>query len=158
MAQHVLGIFETQEAARTAVDAISRFVPRDRVSLVTKADQIPDYAEKTYETDNIVDGTMIGAALGTVVGLTTGFATAMYPGAGNLLVSIGPLAAGMYGAWSGGMLGGLIDLGISSPNAQEIHQAVENGKILLAAEVQPENHQLVEQLFIDYGGESVVTR
>jgi len=158
LAQHVLGIFETQEAARAAVDAICPYVPRDRISLVSKAEQIPDYAEKTYETDNIVDGTLIGAALGTVVGLTTGFATAMYPGAGALLVSIGPLAAGFYGAWSGGMLGGLIDLGISAPNAQQIHQEVENGKILLAAEVGPENHQLVEQLFIDYGGESIITR
>jgi uncharacterized membrane protein len=158
MAQHVFGLFQTTEAARTLVSALASYVPHDRISVITKADQLPDYTQEQHETDNIVDGTLIGAAIGGVLGITAAFATALYPTAGNLLITLGPLAGGAYGAWSGGVLGGLIDLGISEPSARHIHDQVERGQILLTAEVSDENKREVEQLFHDYGADSVIAR
>ncbi|MGZ4105820.1 MAG: hypothetical protein ACXVDE_00435 [Tumebacillaceae bacterium] len=158
MAQHVFGLFQTKEAARSLIGALSPFVSHDRISVFTKADQLPDYATEHHETDSILDGTLIGAAIGGVLGITAAFATALYPTAGNLLVTLGPLAGGAYGLWSGGMLGGLIDLGISEPSARHIHNAIEHGHILLTAEVTDDNKHQVEQLFKDYGADSVITR
>ena len=158
MAQHVLGLFETQEAVRAMVSVLSPYVPHDRVSVIAKADQLPDYATKQYETDGVIDGTLIGAAIGGVIGLTAALTTALYPTASMMAITLGPWAGASYGFWSGGMLGGLIDLGISPPNAQHYHDQVERGMILLSAEVTPENHDLVRQLFLDHGADAVVTR
>jgi uncharacterized membrane protein len=158
MAQHVFGLFQTTEAARTLVGALGTYVPHDRLSVVTKADQLPGYTQEQHETDNIIDGTLIGAAIGGVFGITAAFATALSPTAGNLLVTLGPLAGGAYGVWSGGALGALIDLGISEPSARHIHNEVERGAILLSAEVNDENKDQVEQLFHDYGADSVIVR
>ncbi|ASS74860.1 hypothetical protein CIG75_07625 [Tumebacillus algifaecis] len=158
MAQHVFGLFETQEAARSVIGALSPFVSQDKVSAITKSDQLPDYVEKQYETDNVVDGTLIGAGIGAVLGLTAGFASAMYPAAGNLLITLGPLAGAFYGSWSGGVVGGLVDLGISPPHAEHYHDQVANGKILLTAEVSEEHLQTVEQLFQDHGADAVLVR
>ena len=158
MAQHVFGLFETQEAARTLVSELGRYVSHDKISVVTKADQLPEYATEQRETDNIVDGTLIGAAIGGVLGLSAAMATAFYPTAGTLLVTLGPLAGAFYGTWSGGMVGALVDIGISPPNAQHYHDQVEQGKILLSAEVDEQNRDLVGQLFQDYGADSVLVR
>ncbi|TCP54711.1 uncharacterized protein DUF1269 [Tumebacillus sp. BK434] len=158
MAQHVFGLFETQEAARAAISALSPYVPQDKVSAISKADQLPDYVEQQVETDNIIDGTLIGTGIGAVLGLTAGFATALYPTAGNLLITLGPLAGAFYGSWSGGMVGALVDIGISPPNAQHYHDQVAHGKILLTAEVTDDNRQMVEQLFQDHGADSVLVR
>ncbi|MBL0387193.1 DUF1269 domain-containing protein [Tumebacillus sp. ITR2] len=157
-ARHVFGVFETTEAARALITALSPYVPQDRISVVTKSDQLPDYATKQQETDNIVDGTLIGAAIGGVLGIGAAMATALYPTAGNLLITLGPLAGAAYGSWSGGALGALIDLGISPPNARYFHDAVERGNLLLSAEVQDDNQRVVEQLFHDYGADAVLTR
>ncbi|MCX7571294.1 DUF1269 domain-containing protein [Tumebacillus sp. DT12] len=158
MAQHVFGLFETQEAARTLVSELGRYVTHDKISVVTKADQLPEYTTEQRETDNIVDGTLIGAAIGGVLGLSAAMATAFYPTAGYLLVTLGPLAGAAYGTWSGGMVGALVDIGISPPNAQHFHDQVEQGKILLSAEVNEGNRDLVGQLFRDYGADSVLVR
>jgi uncharacterized membrane protein len=158
MARHVFGLLNSQEAARALVGALTPYVPHDRISVITKADQIPDYANTQYETDNIVDGTVIGAAIGGVLGLTASLASAFYPTAGALLVTLGPLAGAYYGTFSGGIVGALVDIGISPPNAAYIHEAVEQGRLLLSAEVTDENHDRVQQLFQDYGADSVLTR
>lgn len=158
MAQHIFGLLETQDATRVLIHRLQAHVPQDRISVFTRADQLPDYATKQYETDNIVDGTLIGAAIGGVLGLTATLATVLYPTAGSLVVSLGPLAGIAYGTWSGGMVGGLVDLGISPPGAQQLQRAVEAGQILVSAEVTPENHDMVQQLFRDYGADTVLTR
>lgn len=156
--RHVFGLFDTTEAARALITALGPYVPQDRISVVTKSDQLPDYATQQYETDNIVDGTLIGAAIGGVLGIGAAMASVLYPTAGNLLITLGPLAGAAYGTWSGGMLGALIDLGISPPNAQNFHDAVEQGKLLLSAEVEDHNERIVTQLFHDYGADSVLAR
>ncbi|KEO85037.1 DUF1269 domain-containing protein [Tumebacillus flagellatus] len=156
--RHVFGVFETTEAARALIGTLSPYVQQDRISVVTKPDQLPEYAAKQYETDNIVDGTLIGAAIGGVLGIGAAMTTALYPTAGNLLITLGPLAGAAYGTWSGGAIGALIDLGISPPNAKYFHDAVESGKLLLCAEVCGDNQRVVEQLFRDYGADAVLTR
>jgi uncharacterized membrane protein len=158
MAQHVFGLFETQEAARTLISELGRYVLHDKISVITKADQLPEYATEPRETDNIINGTLIGAAIGGFLGLGATLATAFYPTAGNLLVTLGPLAGATYGTWSGGMVGALVDIGISPPNAEHYHDQVAAGKILLSAEVTEENRDLVKQLFQDYGAEAVLVR
>lgn len=156
--RHVFGLFDTSEAARALVGALAPYVPQERISVITKSDQLPDYTTTQYETDNIVDGTLIGAAIGGVLGIGAAVATALYPTAGNLLITLGPLAGAAYGTMSGGALGGLIDLGISPPNAKYYQERVEQGKLLLSAEVQEENQRLVAQLFQDFGADAVLTR
>jgi len=36
-ARHVFGVFETTEAARALITALSPYVPQDRISVVTKS-------------------------------------------------------------------------------------------------------------------------
>ncbi|MFD2169087.1 hypothetical protein [Tumebacillus lipolyticus] len=158
MTQHVFGLFEREEAVRAMIGTLAPYVPTEKISAITKADQLPDYVEKQYETDNIVDGTLIGAGIGAVLGITAGFATALYPTAGSLLITLGPLAGAAYGSWSGGMVGALVDLGISAPNAEHYHREVASGKILLSAEVTDDNRELVQQLFLDHGADGVIVR
>ncbi|MGB8955665.1 MAG: hypothetical protein WCC10_09835 [Tumebacillaceae bacterium] len=158
MAEHVFGLFETQEAVRSMISVLSPYVPHDRISVITHADQLPDYATKQYETDSVIDGTLVGAAIGGVLGLGAALTTALYPTATMMAITLGPWAGASYGFWSGGMLGGLIDLGVSPPNAQHYHDQVERGMTLLSAEVTDENKGIVRQLFLDHGADAVLTR
>jgi len=155
MATHLYGLFETPEAARFVIDRIRLYVPEDKISIISRADHLPDKLKQQYETDNIVDGTLIGAALGGFLGVTATLATVFYPTAGNMLVSLGPLAGAAYGTWSGGMLGALIDLGISPLGAKELQRRIERGQLLVLAEVTPETHSAVEQLMLDYGADAI---
>lgn len=158
MAQHVFGLFETREAVRSMISVLSPYVPHDRISVITKADQLPEHATKQHETDSVFDGTLVGAAIGGVLGLGTALTTALHPTATMMAITLGPWAGAAYGFWSGGMLGGLIDLGISPPNAQHYQDQVERGMTLLSAEVTDENKGIVRQLFLDHGADAVLTR
>ena len=158
MAQHVFGLFETQEAVRSMISVLAPYVPQERISVITKSDSLPDYATKQHETDNVIDGTLVGAAIGGVLGLGAALTTALYPTATMMAIALGPWAGAAYGFWSGGIIGGLVDLGISPPNAQHYHDQVEQGMTLLSAEVTDENKGIVRQLFLDHGADAVLTR
>ncbi|WP_018130471.1 hypothetical protein [Effusibacillus pohliae] len=153
--KHVIGSFAKREAAEAVIRTLETRVPRERISLLTRADQIPQ-ADDPPKTDPPLEGGLLGAVVGGAIGLAFAAGSAMLPGGTPLMAGWGPLFGILYGGMSGGVLGGLIDLGISPPSAKTLADEVEAGKILVSAEVPEHETENVKKLLHDFGADQIV--
>ncbi|AGB40461.1 hypothetical protein Halha_0485 [Halobacteroides halobius DSM 5150] len=133
----VLGVFNNESEANNAVNKMKdKGISEDKISLVAKQNKDADIeagAEMTGTDQNLADGSVTGGALGGAAGILAGAGLLTIPGAGPFLAA-GPLAAGLTGAASGGVAGGLVDYGLDQQAGQRYAKRVEEGKILVAAE------------------------
>ncbi len=99
-------------------------------------------------------GAVSGAAVGLLVGLAVAGSTFVLPGVGAFLVG-GPLAAALTGAGigaaSGGLLGALIGAGIPEHEAHHYASGVEQGHILVSADVDDAVAPVVRRIFDEEG-------
>lgn len=155
MPKYVMGVFDTMEAAEAVVKKIVQKVNPGNISIITRKEEVPSPADSP-PVDSPVNGGLIGAALGGMLGLTYAGVSMVNPGSTSLIIGLGPLAGVMYGGYFGGILGALVDLGINPTSAKDVVDQVENGKILVAADVDESDQAAwVQQLLKEYGGESV---
>ncbi|MDD4263413.1 MAG: hypothetical protein PHI65_02820, partial [Firmicutes bacterium] len=75
-------------------------------------------------------GVVTGGAIGGVAGLLAGAGLLAIPGIGPL-VALGPLAATLGGAATGGVAGGLVDMGIPEDRGQYYENEVRSGRFLV---------------------------
>ncbi|WP_018250177.1 general stress protein [Orenia marismortui] len=133
----VLGLFNDQEAAKSAISSIKDLgISEDKISLVAKNGEDQDIeagAEMGAEGQNLVDGTTTGGAIGGVAGVLASAGLLAIPGLGPVLAA-GPIAAGLTGAAAGGVTGGLVDYGIDQQEGERYAGEVEGGNILVAVE------------------------
>lgn len=155
--KHVMGSFERQETAEAVIQALTRNIPKEKLSLITKPEQIPPQ-EDPPKMDLPVDGGLIGAAVGGAIGLAFAAGSFMLPGSTPLMVGWGPLFGILYGGMSGGVLGGLIDLGINPASAETLAKDVEAGKFLVSAEVSDQEAADVKKLMADFGADHVAVQ
>src|SRR5919202_4704448 len=135
MAQNVVGLFDSLEDARGAVqDLRDAGFAGDAISFVTRdaqgeyARQVgSDHATAEPEAVEGIDKMGAGAIIGGIAGLLIGMAAMAIPGIGPVIAT-GTFAtfvgAGMVGAVAGGILGTLIGLGISEKDAHVYAEGV----------------------------------
>ncbi|GAB6100184.1 membrane protein [Halanaerocella petrolearia] len=138
----VLGVFNGESEAKTAVDKMKeKGISEDKISLVAKQDgndNIEAGEEMAGNDQNLADGATTGGALGGAAGILAGAGLLAIPGVGPVLAA-GPVAAGLTGAATGGVAGGLVDYGLDQETGERYAGEVEQGKILVAAEDTDEN-------------------
>jgi uncharacterized membrane protein len=145
----VVGLFESPEEARRAVEALrGAGIRPEEVSLVVRDRR--EAVEPGVEPDEgAVVGALGGGVLGGLLGLAAGLAAMTVPGIGPVLAA-GPIAAtiagGALGAATGGLLGSLMDEGIPEQEARDYQAGVERGGILLAVSVRDDREAEVREI------------
>lgn len=140
MAKTVVGFFDTRDQAERAVESLVQagFV-RENISVATGD------LRSEVETPNI--GPLHGtggdsqagrdAAIGGLAGLVAGAVAASIPGIGPLL-AVGPLAAAVgglgIGAAAGGLIGWLVDRGVSEEEAQYYEEGLRRGGVVVSVD------------------------
>lgn len=132
MKQVLLGIFPKQEDADAALFELgdAGFISQE-VSVIANEDKM-----KEYQSGVGGEATVTGGILGGLAGLLIAATPVVLPGVGILVA--GPLVAltGLaVGAVTGGLLGTLVDLGLSESQAQSYERRIKEGAVLLGVMV-----------------------
>ncbi len=138
----IVGVFTSRDQAEKAVRELRGKGLTDReISIVAKdtgnqgrGGRRDDMEVGDLGTgDSMAEGATWGGALGGIAGLLAGVGALAIPGIGPI-VAAGPLAATLSGAVTGGIAGGLLDLGIPEAEGRQYEEQVKQGKILAVVE------------------------
>ena len=141
--QTVVGLFDTQDAAR---DAIRRLqiagISADHLGVAMK-DGVAGEALATdagvgdLSSEGATAGAVSGAGVGALVGLALVGSSFLLPGVGTILIG-GPIAAALTGAGvgaaTGGLVGGLVGAGIPEHEAEHYATGLERGHIIVTVQ------------------------
>lgn len=157
--KHVLlGIFKKQEDADTAVLELgdAGFLTEE-VSVIANEEKVKKYRSRENGGEAIAAGGILGGLAGLLIAATP----VVLPGVGILVA--GPLAmvTGLaFGTVTGGLLGALIDFGLSESQARNYERRIKGGEILVGVQVDDstetkardilEKHHAEELLLIPY--------
>ena len=154
----VIGVFDSRASAERLIEAlVEHGVDKSHVSLLQKEPvelegEVPSRALEGAET---------GAALGAVGALGLALVSLSVPGIGAA-VALGPIALVLggagAGAFAGGLMGALADLGMEVDDARLFHEAVEQGGVLGAAYVDEAQAPHIVELFRRHGAQEVADR
>lgn len=132
-----LGIFETVQSARQAVDGLlAAGFTTSQITVVcsdhNKAELFHEFEHQQPAGTHGTAATLIGGTIGATLGGLTAIVTAVATGSLSLWV------AGPISLWGGGVAGGLVGAmmtrGIEKELANFYQQSVIDGQILVAAE------------------------
>ncbi len=141
--QTVVGLFETQNAAREAIRRLQDAgISADHLGVAMKdtvageglatATGVGDLSE-----EGATAGAVSGAGVGALVGLALVGSSFLLPGIGTFLIG-GPIAAALTGAAagaaSGGLVGGLVGAGIPEHEAEHYATGLEHGHIIVSVQ------------------------
>jgi hypothetical protein len=103
-------------------------------------------AQETEAFPNVAAG--LGA--GTTVGFLAGLLAVAIPGAGPVVAGGILLAATFQGAALGSLIGGMVGLASHDPRLEDYECAVENGRVLVMADVPAERVEAIEVRVSDH--------
>ena len=140
----IVGLYDDINDARAVVeDLVSSGYDRNNISLVA-ADKEGQYAsnldryaaEDTAATgEAAAEGAIAGGAIGGLAGVLIGLGALAIPGLGPVIAA-GPIIAGLVGAGigavSGGLIGALVEWGLSDEEAGYYMEGVRRGGTLVA--------------------------
>ena len=148
-------IYDDASTAREVVSALEEAgFTSSEISIVTqKADGITT----TTADDDVSDGAKTGATIGLVTGTGAGLLTSLgvlaIPGIGPLVaagVLATTLATAAAGTVTGGLLGALIDYGVSPDHAEVYAENVRRGGTLVSVKAEGERLAEAEEIMQDY--------
>jgi hypothetical protein len=153
MAQTVTYIYDDPSLARQAIQALEDAgFSSDEISIVRQGGEaVSDNADSIE--DGATTGASIGLAAGAGAGLLASLGLIAIPGIGPL-VAAGVLAttltAGAAGAVGGGLVGALMDYGISEEEAPVYAENLRRGGTLLSVRTTPERLGAAELIMQRY--------
>lgn len=106
---------------------------------------------------DISTGTAVGSALGGAAGLAMSAGALAIPGIGPI-VAMGPLAATLGGAVTGGLAGGLVDLGIPENEGRDIENEIRGGSTLAVVETDASRAEEAAEILRSKGAKSTKIR
>ncbi|KUK52252.1 MAG: hypothetical protein XD78_2109 [Desulfotomaculum sp. 46_296] len=138
MTKTVISTFSSRDSAERAVnDLRSKGFDKD-ISILSKGDHQGDDMNKgdrdataTMGGGSLTRGTATGSILGGAAGLAASAGALTIPGIGPI-VAAGPIAALLSGAVTGGIAGGLVDLGIPENRGHYFEDKVKQGNTLVS--------------------------
>ena len=162
MSKSVVALYNSRGEASKAVDSLV-------ASGITNNDISVLMSDTTHEKEfgvevnsKVPEGGLAGSAIGGTIGaiaagLTSVGAVALTGGAGVLAAGpiVAALAGGGAGAAVGGITGSLIGLGFDENEAKLVDKDLDNGAILVAAEVPDDREDKVEEMFKNSGAKNV---
>ena len=161
----VTGLFKSQVAAESAVDALlKRGFTRDELSvLMSDETRSKHFAlqSRTHAADGLGIGAVTGGAVGAVLAAIAAVGSTLFLPGLNLVIA-GPIAAALAGLGAGGAAGGLIGAlvgaGIPEYRAKVYEAGLRSGGILLGVEARAdEDVDRLEELLDQLGAEHIRT-
>lgn len=156
----VVGMFERQDEARRAIEALQDAgFDSDQIGVAMRDERTSaEMARSTGAGDLTEEGATAGAVSGAGVGALIGIAlvgsNVVLPGVGTFLIG-GPLAAALTGAGigaaSGGLIGALVGHGIPEDEAREYTSRLESGHILVSVQASDARADVARNILIDSG-------
>lgn len=158
----IVGTFQEGEQAERAVQSIrEQGVTDDQISIVGREEAFQTQEQEGEEGDNLTysdqdvsDGAITGGALGALGGLMAGAGALAIPGIGPI-VAAGPIAAGLSGAFAGGVAGGLLDMGIPEERGRHYEEQIKEGHILTIIDAGPTNVNDISSILRRHGAQDV---
>lgn len=159
MAKTVIGVFESRDQAEKAIDQLrdSGF-DKNEISILTKgkAQDLSIEGGEDVDTGTATGGTTAGGILGGIAGLALGAGALAIPGLGPIMAA-GPIVGLLSGAATGGIAGGLIDLGIPEDRGRYYEGEVRKGGVLAAIRSNEQKIQSAADIMRENGAKDVET-
>ncbi|OCA87453.1 general stress protein [Pseudobacillus wudalianchiensis] len=141
MEKRIIGVYETEKQAQTAVENLQRKgYSLEQISIVAKNIEGLESNGEQVELKE-TEGMMAGATAGGIIGLAgffVGMSALALPGIGPIIAA-GPLLLTLGGAVSGAVAkagdlnGALLEIGLEEEEARRYEEDVKKGKILVVA-------------------------
>jgi len=163
MAYLALALFNNQQSAGEAIAELKEKGYTNDISLIAKDEQsgeLSSHQVKKDVSDGVAMGAATGAGAGVLLGILAGLSNIVIPGVGPFLIG-GSLAAtwgvagGLLGAFAGGIVGALVDIGIPQERARIYEDAIRNGEVFVSTSTTKEKTDDVEQIYKNYGATDV---
>lgn len=162
MDKKVIGYFEDSNKAGEAANELKQKGFRE-ISILGN-DNGKSQGRKGMNTDNqgLSGGTMTGSAIGGLAGLgigtgalgALGAAALAIPGVGPIL-AMGPLAAIIGGAVTGGIAGALVDYGIPKERSDFYESKIKEGKTVMILKANEDQTDAVASILRNYDAKDV---
>lgn len=154
MSQTVAGLFRGKEQAEEAIRELRArdFADMD-ISLLARGED-SGKNNRSFDNQNLADGTAAGGALGGLAGLMAGAGALLIPGIGPIIAA-GPLAGALTGVVTGGIAGGLIDYGMPEEEGERYEREIQAGSIMVAVETDDDLADEVASVLRDNGAYDV---
>ncbi len=148
--QTITKVYGTYNKARSAVvDLEFAGIPMADISVLANQEARQDYEDDTYQETEAGAGAGLGAVVGGAAGLLTGLGLLAIPGLGPVVAAgwLASMALGVVaGGATGGIVGSLIDAGVSEDDAHIYSEAVRRGGTLLSVHTQDHNVATVHSI------------
>lgn len=145
----ILSPDDTTEVVQRLVDSGFSY---DDLSLMTSAAEMPEFLEGDAE-ESAVSGAALGAITGGAFGALGTFVASTLPGFQSMVVS-GLMATSMSGV-IGAYLGSLYSVRAEKQTEIDVHEALEQGDVLVVIRTTPENEDLAIEYLEEVDGRDV---
>ena len=152
----VIGVFTNRDQCEKAIRTMrARGFQDNEISVVARGQQGQPGGRGDQEAGaDVSEGVTWGGALGGIAGLLAGVGALAMPGIGPI-VAAGPLAATLGGALTGGVAGGLLDLGIPENRGRFYEEELKKGRMLAVVQTDTSRIDEAAQLLRDNGATNV---
>ena len=150
----LLGIFSKQKDADDALFELADagFVG-DEISVVTKDDTVKKYRSTADGGEAIATGGILGGLAGLLIAATP----VVLPGVGILVAGPLTVLTGLtLGAVTGGLLGALVEAGVSEDQARSYERRIKTGEVLLGVPVDEKTEKKARDIMGKYNAEELV--
>jgi hypothetical protein len=149
----VVGLFERPQDAERAVEALeSAGFLKDEIGAVARDHVIEEYLGQE-EAGSVAKGAGLGVAVGGLIGLLAGIVAITVSGIGPVL------AAGMLVTMlAGGLIGALIEVGVSEEEAHVYAEGVKRDGVLVAVQSEAGRASLAKEILGRADAVNVETR
>lgn len=148
----VTGLFAPDDAVDVVEGLLARGFAYDDLSMMSAAEQVPDYLEGDPEEGAAI-GAITGAATGGALGALGAVAASTIPGFETMIVS-GIISTSLGGV-VGGYLGSLYGARGESQTRIDLHEELESGKILVLVKTEEERSAAAASVMKQHNGEYV---
>jgi hypothetical protein len=159
MVQIVTALYDTYDAAASAVDALEAAgIPHSDISIVSNnVDNRYKGDRQSHAAEDAGKGAGIGAAVGVVGGLLTGLGLLAIPGVGPVVAAgwlvstaAGAVTGAVVGGAAGGLVGALTGAGVPERDANFYAEGVRRGGTLVTARVGDERAAMAREILQRY--------
>lgn len=138
---------DVAHARQVIADLKSAGIPEKHLYVLARqGTELEDLPDAGPEADDFLPAYERGVAFGGVAGLVAGLFALVFPPAGVVVGGGAVLLISLFGAGVGGFLTGLAGAAFPSSRLKEFEDAIDDGKLLVMADVPKEEVERYEQL------------
>lgn len=153
MKKLLLGVFPKHEDADTALFHLKDTgIESEEISIIAREDKVKEYRSRESGGEAVVAGGLLGGIAGLLIAATP----VVLPGVGILIAGPLTVLTGLaMGAVTGGLLGALVDVGISESQARRFEKYIKEGGILLAVPVSEKTEAKARGILKEHNAEEI---